>query len=49
MRLDSGNFTPDQVEWVARILDDWVTAADADAAAGDRREFLCRPVRNAGT
>ncbi len=23
MRLDSGNFTPDQVEWVARQLDDW--------------------------
>ena len=23
MRLDSGNFTPDQVEWVARALDDW--------------------------
>ena len=24
MRLDSGNFTPDQVEWVARQLDEWV-------------------------
>jgi hypothetical protein len=23
MRLDSGNFTPDQVEWVARQIDDW--------------------------
>ena len=23
MRLDSGNFTPDQVEWVARSLDEW--------------------------
>jgi len=23
MRLDSGNFTPDQVEWVARQLADW--------------------------
>jgi hypothetical protein len=23
MRLDSGNFTPDQVEWVARQLEDW--------------------------
>jgi len=23
MRLDSGNFTPDQVEWVARQLDGW--------------------------
>ena len=24
MRLDSGSFTPDQVEWVARALDEWV-------------------------
>ena len=23
MRLDSGNFTPDQVEWAARQLEDW--------------------------
>ena len=23
MRLDSGNFTPDQVEWVAKQLEDW--------------------------
>ncbi|MEP7181573.1 MAG: hypothetical protein ABI886_05255 [Betaproteobacteria bacterium] len=23
MRLDSGNFTPDQVEWVARQVEDW--------------------------
>jgi hypothetical protein len=23
MRLDSGNFTPDQVEWVGRQLEDW--------------------------
>src|SRR5512141_267381 len=23
MRLDSGNFTPDQVEWVARELEEW--------------------------
>jgi hypothetical protein len=23
MRLDSGNFTPDQVEWVSRQLEDW--------------------------
>jgi hypothetical protein len=26
MRLDSGNFTPDQVEWVARQIDDWAPA-----------------------
>jgi hypothetical protein len=24
MRLDSGSFTPDQVDWVARILEEWV-------------------------
>ena len=23
MRLDSGNFTPDQVQWVAKQLEDW--------------------------
>jgi cyclic-di-GMP-binding protein len=26
MRLDSGNFTPDQVEWVARQLDGWAAS-----------------------
>jgi hypothetical protein len=26
MRLDSGNFTPDQVEWVAKQLEDWAPA-----------------------
>jgi hypothetical protein len=26
MRLDSGNFTPDQIEWVAKQLDAWSTA-----------------------
>ena len=24
MRLDSGSFTPDQVQWVSRILEEWV-------------------------
>lgn len=24
MRLDSGSFTPDQVEWVARMLEEWI-------------------------
>ena len=24
MRLDSGSFTPDQVEWVSRVLDEWI-------------------------
>ena len=47
MRLDSGSFTPDQVEWVARTLEDWVDAADAGAAARRRRQFLCRPVGHA--
>ena len=26
MRLDSGNFTPDQIEWVARQLDGWAAS-----------------------
>jgi hypothetical protein len=26
MRLDSGNFTPDQVEWVAKQLDGWASS-----------------------
>jgi hypothetical protein len=26
MRLDSGNFTPDQVEWVAKQIDGWSTS-----------------------
>lgn len=37
MRLDSGNFTPDQVQWVARQLEDWapslmLTPTPADGA-----------------
>ncbi len=28
MRLDSGNFTPDQVEWVARQIDEWAPALE---------------------
>ncbi len=38
MRLDSGNFTADQVEWVARQLDDWAPSLTLEpvptAAAG---------------
>ena len=34
MRLDSGNFTPDQVEWVAQPARGLGADADADAAAG---------------
>ena len=36
MRLDSGNFTPDQVEWVARQLEDWAPSLMLVAAAGRR-------------
>ena len=43
MRLDSGNFTPDQVEWVARQLDGLGAVADARAAAGRGRGVLRRP------
>ena len=35
MRLDSGNFTPDQVEWVARQLEDWAPSLTLRAAAGE--------------
>ena len=38
MRLDSGNFTPDQVEWVARQLEDWAPSLTLDAAAGRGRD-----------
>ena len=48
MRLDSGNFTPDQVEWVARQLDDWTPSLTLVAAARRRRGVLRRPDRHAG-
>ena len=39
MRLDSGNFTPDQVEWVARQLDDWTPSLTLVAPPGEGAGF----------
>jgi len=39
MRLDSGNFTPDQVEWVAKHLDDWVPSLSLVPPPGDGAGF----------
>jgi len=39
MRLDSGNFTPDQVDWVARHLDDWVPSLALVAPPGEGAGF----------
>jgi hypothetical protein len=39
MRLDSGNFTPDQVEWAARQLDDWTPSLTLLPAPGRRRRL----------
>jgi hypothetical protein len=40
MRLDSGNFTPDQVEWVARQLDDWVPSLTLVPPPGEGAHFF---------
>lgn len=40
MRLDSGNFTPDQVEWVARQLDDWVPSLALTPPPGEGAHFF---------
>ncbi|HVF64414.1 MAG TPA: hypothetical protein VNE58_10500 [Casimicrobiaceae bacterium] len=39
MRLDSGNFTPDQVEWVARQLDDWTPSLTLTSPPGEGASF----------
>jgi hypothetical protein len=39
MRLDSGNFTPDQVEWVANQLEDWAPTLALSTTAGDAAGF----------
>ncbi len=39
MRLDSGNFTPDQVEWVARHMDDWVPSLSLAPPPGEGAGF----------
>ena len=39
MRLDSGNFTPDQVEWVANQLEDWAPTLMLSTTASDTTGF----------
>ena len=39
MRLDSGNFTPDQVDWVARALDKWVLPLTLSPPPGTGANF----------
>jgi len=39
MRLDSGNFTPDQVDWVARSLDKWVAPLSLTPPPGTAANF----------
>jgi hypothetical protein len=39
MRLDSGNFTPDQVEWVARQLEDWAPSLTLTPPPGSGAGF----------
>jgi len=40
MRLDSGNFTPDQVEWVARQLADWTPSVSLTPPPGEGAGFV---------
>jgi hypothetical protein len=40
MRLDSGNFTPDQVEWVAKQLDDWAPSLSLVPPPGTATSFF---------
>jgi hypothetical protein len=39
MRLDSGSFTPDQVQWVARALDEWVEPLELVPPPGAGADF----------
>ncbi len=39
MRLDSGNFTPDQVEWVARSLEEWTPSLTLSPPPGTGANF----------
>jgi len=39
MRLDSGNFTPDQVDWVARSLEEWVAPLSLSPPPGTGANF----------
>ncbi|MEP6679554.1 MAG: hypothetical protein ABJB78_09655, partial [Betaproteobacteria bacterium] len=40
MRLDSGNFTPDQVEWAARQLEDWTPSLTLVPPPGEGAGFF---------
>jgi hypothetical protein len=40
MRLDSGNFTADQVEWIARQLEDWTPSLMLVPPPGDTATFF---------
>ena len=40
MRLDSGNFTPDQVEWVARQIEDWAPSLELGPTPVDAAGFF---------
>jgi len=40
MRLDSGNFTPDQVEWVARSLEEWTPSVALMPPPGTGANFF---------
>jgi len=40
MRLDSGNFTPDQVEWVSRQLEDWSPSLTLVPPPGEGATFF---------
>jgi hypothetical protein len=39
MRLDSGNFTPDQVEWVSRSLEEWTPSLTLTPPPGTGANF----------
>jgi len=48
MRLDSGNFTPDQVEWVARQLDDWAPTLALTTPPSEGAPFILDLAGTAG-
>ncbi|MGC1819099.1 MAG: hypothetical protein WA900_15765 [Casimicrobiaceae bacterium] len=40
MRLDSGNFTPDQVEWVGKQIEDWAPSLELSPTPSDAAGFF---------
>ena len=48
MRLDSGNFTPDQVEWVARQLEDWTPTLTLTPPPSEGAPFVVDLAGSAG-